>query len=154
MCSLFIVTLSQHIHTLVTLVLHLHNIFQLGLLDHFTKRNSLPNCEHDPSYQCKCQSNLVKAFFALHGEVVTGFFTYRRCSIKKATFKSFAIFKGKHLCWSLFLINEQGYKSVTFWQRDSNTSIFCEYCEKIFRTPILKDICQRLLLNFTDSKWK
>ena len=31
---LFIVTLSQHIHTLVTLVSYSHNLFQLDLLDH------------------------------------------------------------------------------------------------------------------------
>ena len=31
-CFLFIVTLSQHIHTLVTLVSHSHNISQLLLL--------------------------------------------------------------------------------------------------------------------------
>ena len=31
---LFIVTLSQHIHTLVTLVSHSYNLFQLVLLDH------------------------------------------------------------------------------------------------------------------------
>ena len=33
-CFLFIVTLSQHIRTLVTLVSHSHNISQLLLLDH------------------------------------------------------------------------------------------------------------------------
>ena len=27
----------------------------------------------------------------------------QRCSIKKAVFKNFAVFTGKHLCWSLFL---------------------------------------------------
>ena len=27
----------------------------------------------------------------------------RRCSIKKTLLKNFAIFTGKHLCWSLFL---------------------------------------------------
>ena len=47
----FIVALSQHIHTLVILVSHSHNLYQLLLLDHCTSRNSLPNCEHDPSYQ-------------------------------------------------------------------------------------------------------
>ena len=31
---LFIVTLSQQIHTLVTLVSYSHNLFQLDLLDH------------------------------------------------------------------------------------------------------------------------
>ena len=31
----------------------------------------------------------------------------RKCSIKKAVLKYFAIFTGKHLCWSLFLIKLQ-----------------------------------------------
>ena len=35
---------------------------------------------------------------------------------------------------------------------ESPTQVFfCEYCE-IFKTFILKDICERLLLNFIDSK--
>ena len=32
---------------------------------------------------------------------------YQRCSIKKAVLKNSAIFTGKHLCWSLFLITLQ-----------------------------------------------
>ena len=38
----------------------------------------------------------------LFAEAVT-----RRCSIMKAVLKNFADFKGKHLCWSLFLIKMQ-----------------------------------------------
>ena len=34
LCFLFFVTLSQHIHTPVTLVSHSHNLSQLLLLDH------------------------------------------------------------------------------------------------------------------------
>ena len=34
LCFLFIGTLPQHIHTLVTLVSHSHNFFMLVLLDH------------------------------------------------------------------------------------------------------------------------
>ena len=32
-----------------------------------------------------------------------------RCSIKKSVVKKFAIFTGKHLCWSLCLIKLQAY---------------------------------------------
>ena len=28
--------------------------------------------------------------------------SHRRCSVRKGVLKSFAIFTGKHLCWSLF----------------------------------------------------
>ena len=44
LCVLFIATLSQHIHTMVILVSHSNNLFQLVLLDDclITSRNSLP----------------------------------------------------------------------------------------------------------------
>ena len=49
--------------------------------------------------------------------------SYHSYSIKKAGLKNFAIFTGKHLCWSLFLI-------------------------KLLRTSILKNICEQLLQAF------
>ena len=53
---------------------------------------------------------------------------------KKKVLKNFANFTGKHLCWSLSLI------------RETPTQVFsCEICE-FCRTPILKNICVRLLL--------
>ena len=53
----------------------------------------------------------------LCSKVATGVF------YKKAVLKNFAIFTGKHLCWSLFLIKV-----------------------KAFSTPISKSICEGLLL--------
>ena len=44
---------------------------------------------------------------------------------KKAVLKNFAIFRGQHLCWRLFLIQN---------------------IAKFFRVSILKNICERLLL--------
>ena len=38
--------------------------------------------------------------------------------------KNFAIFTGKHLCWSLFLIKLQAFRSITLLQIDSNTGFF------------------------------
>ena len=53
------------------------------------------------------------------------FFPFRRrCSIKKAVLKNFAIFIRKSLCWRLFLIYLQAYKAATLLQRDSNTGVF------------------------------
>ena len=40
------------------------------------------------------------------------------------------------MCWSLFLIKLHVFRPV---------QVCCEYC-KILRTPILKNICERLLL--------
>ena len=48
--------------------------------------------------------------------------SHRRCSIYKDISKNFAIFTGKHLCWSLFLIKLQAFR------------------------PTLKNICEQLLL--------
>ena len=41
---------------------------------------------------------------------------------KIGIFKNFAIFTGKHLCWSLFLI--KAFRPVILLKRDSNTGIF------------------------------
>ena len=38
--------------------------------------------------------------------------------------KNFAIFTGKHLCWSLLLIKLQAFRSTTLLQIDSNTGFF------------------------------
>ena len=54
--------------------------------------------------------------------------SHRRCSIKKAVLKNFAIFKGKHLTWSLFLINLQAWRSATL--KKTPTQLFSfEFCE-------------------------
>ena len=50
--------------------------------------------------------------------------SHRRCSIKKAVLKNFAIFTEKHLCWSLFLIKLQARSPATLFKRDSNTGVF------------------------------
>ena len=41
---------------------------------------------------------------------------------KKAVLRNFAIFTGKHLCWSLFLIKLQAFRPDS--KRDSNTGVF------------------------------
>ena len=38
--------------------------------------------------------------------------------------KNFANFTGKHLCWSLFLINLQALRPAALLKRDPNTSVF------------------------------
>ena len=46
----------------------------------------------------------------------------RRCSWKKMFCKNFAT--EKHLCWSLFLIKVQAWRSSILWKRDPNTGVF------------------------------
>ena len=51
-------------------------------------------------------------------------------SVKKAALKIFAIFTGKHLCWSLFLIKLQSFRHCNFIKKDFNTEVFSrENCE-------------------------
>ena len=52
---------------------------------------------------------------------------HQRCSVKKAVLKYFAIFTGKHLCWSLFLIKFQA-------------------------SPVLKNVCDRPLLSLAGGR--
>ena len=62
---------------------------------------------------------------------------------KKAATKMFAIFIEKHPCWSLFLISCR-HTLATLLKRDSNPVNIA----KFLRKPILKNICERLLLLF------
>ena len=57
---------------------------------------------------------------------------------KKTVLKNFAIFAGKYLCWSLFLITVQAFRL--------QDRCFPVNFAKYLRTAILKNICQRLLL--------
>ena len=63
----------------------------------------------------------------------------RRCSVKKSVLKNFT---GKNLCWSLFLI-----KLLARLQHRCFPMKF----KKFLRTPIVKNICERLLLSSKKS---
>ena len=62
---------------------------------------------------------------------------------KKAATEMFALFIEKHPCWSLFLISCR-HTLATLLKRDSNPVNIA----KFLRKPILKNICERLLLLF------
>ena len=59
---------------------------------------------------------------------------------KIVVLKNFAIFTGKHLCWSLFFIKLQIWKPATLSKRDSNTGVRLQHrcfpvnIEKFLRT--------------------
>ena len=66
-----------------------------------------------------------------------------RCQMffKTAALKNFAIFTGKNLSWSLFLIKFQD-KSLHFYLiRDSNTGVFSVNIAKFLRTAFLLKTC-------------
>ena len=62
--------------------------------------------------------------------------SHRRCSKNKAVLKSFAIFTGKHLCWSFFF---------NFIKKRLQHRHFT--IAKLLKVAILKNIYVRLLLN-------
>ena len=49
---------------------------------------------------------------------------HQRCSIKKLFLKFSQYSQEKHLCWSLFLITLQAWRSATLFKRDSNKGVF------------------------------
>ena len=57
--------------------------------------------------------------------------------------KKFIIFIGKHQCWSLFSINLQ---ACNFIKKRLQHRCFPLHVRKFLRTPILKNISERLLL--------
>ena len=65
-------------------------------------------------------------------------------SVKKAVLKRFANVTGKHLCWSLFLMKSYAFMPSTLSKRDSKINLFLVKFAKFLRTPILKEICERL----------
>ena len=64
----------------------------------------------------------------------------REVFFKKAVLKIFAIFTRKHLCWSL--------QACNFIEKRHQHRCFTVSIAKFLRTSILKNICQRLFLEF------
>ena len=68
--------------------------------------------------------------------------------------KNFAIFTGKNLGWSLFLIKLQ---VLWLYYKDTPAQVFSsEYCKifEILKNTYLKNIYERLLLKVKKSPWK
>ena len=60
-------------------------------------------------------------------------------SFKIGVQKNFAIFIGKHLCWSLFLIQLQAWRPATLLKRDSNIVVCSSQYREFFRTVFQKN---------------
>ena len=59
---------------------------------------------------------------------------HRRCSTKKAVFKDFAIFTGKRLCWTLFLIKLKALRPAALSKGTPTQAFFCEYWDILQNT--------------------
>ena len=62
---------------------------------------------------------------------------------KIGALENFAIFKGKQLCRSIFLIKLQVWRPATLLKRDSTQVFSCEYCE-IFKNTFFTEHLQWL----------
>ena len=71
---------------------------------------------------------------------------------KKGVLEDFADLTGKHLCWSLFLIKLQGW-GFNFIKMILQQICFPVKLAKFWRTPILKNICGRLLIKWYVIKY-
>ena len=68
----------------------------------------------------------------------------RGLQYKKDVLKNFAVFTGKHLRWSLFVIK---LEALQLFYKEAPTQVFsCEYC-KFFKDTNLKNIYKWMLLN-------
>ena len=66
--------------------------------------------------------------------------------MKKSILKNLAMLTGKHVCWSLFLIKSQTLRPATLLKKRLQDRCFPLNIAKVLRTPVLKKICERLLL--------
>ena len=78
--------------------------------------------------------------------IITSKYNEQKVFHKKAVLKNFAIFTGRHLCWNLFFNKNTGLQGPSFIKKRHEPRCFFANIEKFLRTPILKNICERLLL--------
>ena len=115
----------------------------------FQKLAGWKNFYHSPAriFKCvsKCSSwwerdeliNHSKYYNWVKSKTTTGVIT-------KPVLKNFAIFTGKYLCWSLFLI--KNFKP-TLLKRDSSKVNILVNIPEFLRSTVLKNICERLPLS-------
>ena len=76
---------------------------------------------------------------------------HRRCSVKKSFLKNFASFTKKPTVLESFLIKLQAFSLQVFFKRIPTQMLSVKFV-KLLRTPILKNICERLLLEVFHKK--
>ena len=82
-------------------------------------------------------SHIISYFWFL----ILSYGIYRR-PFKIGVLKNFAIFKGKHLCWSLFLINLWIFKACKFTRNRLQCRCFPVNIAKFLRTVFLQKTCR------------
>ena len=75
----------------------------------------------------------------------------QRCSFRKTVLKHFAIFTGKHLLFESLFKKVADLKPCNFIKKKLQHRCFSVNIAEFLRTPILKNICERLLLSIPIS---
>ena len=76
--------------------------------------------------------------------------SHHRCSTKKAVLKNFAMFIGKQLCWSLFLIIKRDSNTGVL-QRHFNTGECCEFLKNIYKRLLRNRFLKGHLTSYTNT---
>ena len=118
--------LTRHIHNLVKQVIRIawQNSQRLNPGNYFCEKLHLW-CFTRSWIRLRLLSLDMSLFFYyfIHFESIKVRSGRSQMSFKIEVFKNIAIFTGKHLSWSLFVIKLPSYKPVNLLKRDSNTSI-------------------------------
>ena len=97
-------------------------------------------------YQLK-YGNIVMVCAMLHNVCIARKrSSHWKCSVKTGALKNFAIYKRKHLGQSLFSIKFLTFHVCNFIKRSLQHRCSPGNIAKFLRTPIFKNICERLLL--------
>ena len=86
--------------------------------------------------------------------------SHLRCSIIKAVLKNFAIFTGKYLCWSFFLIKLQDSRPITLLKETPTQVFSCEYYNIFKNTyfekhlPTAASVNWKIFYRATENKLK
>ena len=69
------------------------------------------------------------------------------------TVKNFAIFTGKHMCWSQFVTNLQTFRPTTLLKRDSSTGAFLWILHIFSENLFWKAPVNKLFITRKNNKW-
>ena len=70
----------------------------------------------------------------------------QKVSHEKAVLKNFVNFTEKHLCWNPYFNKNVGLQGCSYIKKRLQRRCFLTNIEKFLRTPILKNICELLIL--------
>ena len=128
---------------------------QLNLLVRASQGSCFKVLYKSTNDQLLSQSSEMRNYTAKCGRIMQNAWVLRRshqrCSIKKAGFKNCAIFTGKHLHWSSFLIKLQNFTPTTLLKTKLQHRCLPVNIANFLRTAILKKICKSLLLSVSRS---